>query len=56
MQDDDLPRKRAPTEPEALSSSRKPYDPPRLTELGSLAQLTRGGDQEQRGEGPGFSL
>jgi hypothetical protein len=37
-------------------SSRKPYAPPKLTRLGSLGDLTRGGDQEQRGEGPGFSL
>jgi len=35
---------------------RRSYSPPKLTELGSLADLTRGGDQEQRGEGPGFSL
>ncbi|HVY27466.1 MAG TPA: lasso RiPP family leader peptide-containing protein [Polyangiaceae bacterium] len=35
---------------------RKPYSTPQLTELGTLAQLTKGGDQEQRGEGPGFSL
>ena len=35
---------------------RKPYASPRLIELGSIVELTRGGDQEQRGEGPGFSL
>lgn len=41
---------------ERPSPARKPYSTPRLTELGSLAQLTKGGDVEQRGEGPGFSL
>jgi hypothetical protein len=38
------------------ASSKKPYAAPQLTLLGTLAELTKGGDQEQRGEGPGFSL
>jgi hypothetical protein len=38
------------------AQQRKPYVAPTLKLLGSLAELTKGGDQEQRGEGPGFSL
>ena len=32
------------------------YTPPQIRELGQLKELTRGGNLEQRGEGPGFSL
>ena len=35
---------------------KKPYSAPAIRELGRLQELTRGGNQEQTGEGPGFSL
>lgn len=35
---------------------KKPYTPPEIRELGRLQELTRGGSEEQRGEGPGISL
>lgn len=31
------------------------YEPPAVTSLGSLAELTRGGDVEPNGDGAGFA-
>jgi hypothetical protein len=56
MSDDKTPTDVVRLEQAAAKPLRKPYSAPKLTRLGSLAELTRGGDQEQRGEGPGFSL
>lgn len=56
MSDDKTPANVALPEQPTKKPVRKPYSAPKLTRLGSLSDLTRGGDQEQRGEGPGFSL
>jgi hypothetical protein len=56
MPDDTTVDELGSIDPSRGDQARKPYAPPTLTPLGSLAELTQGGDQEQRGEGPGFSL
>jgi hypothetical protein len=56
MPDDTTGEERGATSLSNGAPQRKPYVAPTLTLLGSLAELTKGGDQEQRGEGPGFSL
>lgn len=35
---------------------RRPYTPPQLRELGNLREVTRGGNIDNQGEGPGISL
>lgn len=56
MPDDTTGKELGAASPSNGAQPRKPYVAPTLTLLGSLAELTKGGDQEQRGEGPGFSL